>query len=238
MRPHATPGRASSPVGAQRPSLARTSRVTSPPSARPLRLAHDVADDHADRLHVAARGASRRVGVRVERGLRRPASSSSPPPIAPQALGLDDRRGVAAVGHERVEDLLGRALRDLLARDHADQRGQRRRARPSSRPGPSASMRATSSLTQLASGWRLDGAVGLQRRLEVVAAARRPGQQLRARRGSGPARASKRSARAAGSSGSAARARSSISWRDRDRRRGRARGSSGSRAPPPWSAAT
>src|SRR5262245_26028768 len=77
------------------------------------RLAHHVADDDANRLHVAAAQALGDVGIGVERRLDErlelvAAADRSEP------LGLDDRGGVAALRDQPVEDLLGRVLRDLL----------------------------------------------------------------------------------------------------------------------------
>src|SRR3954471_2267016 len=71
-----------------------------------LRLAHHEADDHADRLHVALAQLLDDVGVRVERllddRLQRVAAADRA-----EALALDDPLGVAALGDEAVEDLLG-----------------------------------------------------------------------------------------------------------------------------------
>src|SRR3954470_7725713 len=77
-----------------------------------LRLAHDEADDDPDRLHVALAQLLDDVGIGVERllhdRLERVAAADGA-----EALALDDRPRVAALGHQRVEHLLGRVLSDL-----------------------------------------------------------------------------------------------------------------------------
>ena len=85
--------RAPSAGCAQRPSCSRTRRVTSPPSARPLRLAHDVADDDADRLHVAAAQLLGDVGVGRPAPAATIGASSSPPPTAPRPSASTIARG-------------------------------------------------------------------------------------------------------------------------------------------------
>src|SRR3954469_15265375 len=87
------------------------------------RLLHHVADDHADRLHVAALQLLRHVGVGGQRPL-----DDGPELVAAadrgEALALDDRRGVAALGRQALEHLTARVVRDLTALDHADERGE------------------------------------------------------------------------------------------------------------------
>ena len=207
---------ARSRCGAQSPSFSRTSRVTSPPSARPLRLAHDVADDHADRLHVAAAQALGDVGVGVERGLRRRGRARRRRRSRPGPRPRRSRAGSPPSATSLSSTCLAAALRDLLLAHQPDERGQRagrdlglrrvlvvdardelvdpvgqrlaaRRRRP---PAPPRSSRRSS--------------------------ARNASSCARVRR-SGPSSRSKRSARAAGSSGSAARGALEHRLGDRDR---------------------
>src|SRR4051794_1424584 len=90
------------------------------------RLLHDMADDHADRLHVAGLQLLGHVGVRGECGLddRRELVAGAD---RAQALALDDRRGVAALPRQSAEHLAAGVAGDLAALDHADERGQRAR---------------------------------------------------------------------------------------------------------------
>src|SRR3954469_2247037 len=83
-------------------------------------LAHHVADDRPDRLLLAGADLVGGVGVGVDRLLNEPVELVAVP-HPPRALGVDDRRRLAALGGERLEHGLGRARRDLLAPDHADE---------------------------------------------------------------------------------------------------------------------
>ena len=102
----------------------------------PLRLAHDVADDRADRLHVAGLDLLGGVGVGGERGLDDRVQRVVAAGHRAEALGLDDRGRVAAVGDEPVEHELGVADRHGLRRDERDELGQRVGRAPSRRWGP------------------------------------------------------------------------------------------------------
>ena len=200
-----------------------------------LGLAHDRADERARSPWRCRRGcARRRPGCRRSPAATMPASSS-PPPIAAEALALDDRGRVAALGDQpsstdarrcrRHRARLRRARRARPARPAStapgllgaraqlgDPVGDRRAARPSS-----------------ARGRRLEVVAPLAARRRAAARCRPAAPQLAlVARG-----ARRRAARAAPRA-----PRRSISSRRRDAGRGRAPGSSGSRAPPPWSAAS
>src|SRR3954449_5187381 len=113
-------------------------RVTSAPSARPLvsRMTCPMIAPMAFMLPARILSAASALAWSAASTI---GSSSSPPPLAArpsasplgppaadrpglvapadrrQPLGLDDGLRVAALGHEAVEDLLARVLRDLLA---------------------------------------------------------------------------------------------------------------------------
>ena len=130
---------------------------------------------------------------------------------AAQALGLDDRRGVAALGHQLRQHLLGRRAGHLALAHHRHQLRQRRRLQLASAAGSSSPTRATSSpVTQLAiaRGSAPSAATAASKKSPELGA---EGQQLGGvgRQAQLALEAARRAA--AGSSGSAARARSSIS---------------------------
>ena len=166
------------------------------------------------------------------------AASSSPSPIAPRPSALDDRLGVAAGLDQPVEHLARGAAGDGARLHEAGELGQRlRRDVGGGRVGlglePPDELVLQPRRHQRAVDVLVRGGRGL---LEVVAAA--PAGPRTAARcpPAGPSRA--RSGRRARPAARAARrARSRASPRSARAARGRAPGSSGSRAPPPWSAA-
>src|SRR3954471_16221103 len=114
----------------QRPSLSRTMRVTSPPSARPRVSRMTWPTMTPIGFMSPARRRSAMSGLASSAAWTAGSSVAGPPVGAgrvlaggpgragaaegAEPLGLDDRRRVAALGHEPVEDLLRAALRDLL----------------------------------------------------------------------------------------------------------------------------
>ena len=227
--------------GASTPSASRISRVTSPPSARPRGLAHHRPDQRPDRLRVArrapARAASGSAAIAratiVARARRRRRAR-------PGRARATIARGVAAVC-----DAARPAPRAAAADGQRARGDHRRRARASaagshaaSRPGPRHRSAPTSSPPIQLARRRALGAVGGERALEEVAqlarGTRAGGRARRCR----PSSRSKRSARAAGSSRHAGAGGGEHRRRWSRSAPGRAPGSSGSRAPPPWSAAS
>src|SRR3954452_20162345 len=89
-----------------------------------LRLAHHVAYDLADRAPAAGPDGLDRVRVRVDRRADDPLELVAVAHGA-EALRLDDAGRVASLGDERVEHGAGRGGRDLLERDHPDERRER-----------------------------------------------------------------------------------------------------------------
>src|SRR3954449_6615272 len=99
---------------ARDPPRARTSSADLQPELGPddpgdlapvrpsLRLAHHVADDHAHRLRVAGPQLRDDVRIGVQRGLDERLELVAAADGA-QALGLHDRRRVAALGHQPIE---------------------------------------------------------------------------------------------------------------------------------------
>ena len=189
----------------------------------------------AHRLRVAAADLlGRRRGWRRSPPRRSPASSS-PPPSAAEALALDDRGRVAALGDQHVEDLARRARGDRLVADEPDELRQRlrrdlRRRRVRVRADPRAQLARPSSRARAGASAVADAPRSSRPSAARTRAAGRGRPRARTRRDSAPrAPPAARAARRARRRASPASARSG---------RGRARGSSGSRAPPPWSAAS
>ena len=204
-----------------------------------LGLAHDVSRrSRRSAFMLPPRSFSAASGVGGERAVDDRRRARPRRPSRPRPSRLDDRGRVAALGDEPSSTCAPAPARDLLGRRPSPTScGQRRRR----------DLRACRVLVAQARGQLVGdpvgerarlGAVGRrQRRLEVVAELGAEGQQLRgvgaqAELALEPLGARRRQL------GQRARARSSISSRRARAGRGRARGSSGSRAPPPWSAAT
>ena len=184
--------------GGQSPSCSRTIRVTSPPSARPFVSRMTWPMITPDRLHVAAAQALGDVGVGRRARPRRSRRELVAAAERAEALGLDDRAGSPPSATSRSSTCSAGALGDLrLASTSADERGERR--------GRDLRLRRVGVVAQAGDelvgdpvGQRLRlGAVGVGASavLEVVAELGAEGQQPRACRRSGRARA--RSARRA-----------------------------------------
>ena len=206
-----------------------------------LGLAHHVADDRADRLGVAVAHALG--GVRVGGERRRDDARRAPrrrrSPRGPRPRRSRPRSPPSA--SRRSSTWRAAPTLTCLAATRPTSAGERRRARRASRPGPRrpADARASSPVTQLAStcGGGGGSTAARERRLEVVAQLGAEGEQPCAVRAQPQLALAGARARSAGSSGSAARGAVEHLPRRSPPARGRARGSSGSRAPPPWSAA-
>ena len=154
---------------------------------------------------------------------------------AAEALGLDDRGGVAALVDQLAEHLLRRGAGDVAGGHHRHQLRQRRGLQLRRGRVLVADARHHLARHPVRERARVR-AVGRDGGLEEVPELRAERQLLRGVRPAG--RAHPRSARRAGRAARAARrvpARASPPWARSAP--GRARGSSGSRAPPPWSAA-
>src|SRR3954449_3338975 len=87
----------------------------------PLGLAHHEADDRAHGLLLAALQLLDRACVRLERPIYDALELVGA--RQPERALLDDRRWIAALRGEHVEDLLGRCLRDRLRVDEGDELG-------------------------------------------------------------------------------------------------------------------
>src|SRR3954467_1107313 len=162
-------------------------RVTSPPSARPFVSRMTKPTITPIGFMLPSRSFSTTSGF-ASSACWTIGSSGSPPPIAPRPprsanrpgaappAARRDPVGVAALGEEAVEDLLGRVLRDLALGDHPDER--RERAGLDARLGRVLDVDAGDELVApVRQRLGLD-AIRTERGLEVVAELGAPGEQL------------------------------------------------------------